>query len=108
MFDDLVPITISDRAADEIRNIMETKNIPAGYGLRVGVKGGGCGVSLLIGFDKQKEQDRAYVVKGIDVYVDRKHTMYVVGKEIDFLESEDARGFFFGDQPREHAGVQQV
>lgn len=100
MFDDLVPITISDRAAAEIRNIMETKNIPAGYGLRVGVKGGGCGVSLLIGFDKQKEADRVFVVNDIPVYVDRKHTMYVIGKEIDFHESDEARGFMFVEQPR--------
>ncbi|HTF18912.1 MAG TPA: iron-sulfur cluster biosynthesis family protein [Chryseolinea sp.] len=99
MFDDIVPITISDRAAAEIRHIMETKNIPAGYGLRVGVKGGGCGVSLLIGFDKAKDSDRSFVVKDIHVYVDRKHTMYVIGKEIDFHESEDARGFMFVDQP---------
>ncbi|MGC3948531.1 MAG: iron-sulfur cluster assembly accessory protein [Chryseolinea sp.] len=99
MFDDLVPITISDRAAAEIRNIMENKNIPAGYGLRVGVKGGGCGVSLLIGFDKQKEADRTYIVNGIQVYVDRKHAMYIIGKEIDFVESDEARGFMFADQP---------
>ena len=103
MFDDLVPITISDRAAVEIRNIMDTKNIPAGYGLRVGVKGGGCGVSLLLGFDKQKDADRMYVVNGINVYVDRKHAMYIMGKEIDFVESEEARGFMFIDQPRQHA-----
>lgn len=99
MFEDLVPIGISDRAASEIRHIMETKNIPAGYALRVGVKGGGCGVSLLIGFDKQKESDRTYLVKGIDVLVDRKHAMYIIGKVIDFHESEDSRGFMFVDQP---------
>jgi iron-sulfur cluster assembly protein len=103
MFDDVVPITISDRAAAEIRNIMQTKNIPADYGLRVGVKGGGCGVSLLLGFDKQKDSDRGYVVQDIPVYIDRKHAMYVIGKEIDFHESEDARGFMFVDQPRQHA-----
>jgi len=102
MFDDVVPITISDRAAVEIRNIMQTKNIPADYGLRVGVKGGGCGVSLLIGFDKQKDSDRGYVVQGIPVYIDRKHAMYVIGKEIDFHESDEARGFMFVDQPRQH------
>ena len=104
MFDDVVPITISDRAAEEIRHIMETKNIPVGYGLRVGVKGGGCGVSLLIGFDKAKDADRAFVVKDIQVYIDRKHTMYVIGKEIDFHESEEARGFMFVDQPMKHSG----
>lgn len=97
MFDNIHPVTISPRAAEEIRKIMETKNIPADYSLRVGVKGGGCGVSLLIGFDKKKETDLSYTISGISVLVDKKHTMYVMGKEVDFHEGEDARGFTFID-----------
>jgi iron-sulfur cluster assembly protein len=91
------PVTISARASEEILKIMQTKNIPADYGLRVGVKGGGCGVSLLIGFDRKKDSDLDYIINGILVYVDKKHTMYVLGKEIDFYESEETRGFMFTD-----------
>jgi iron-sulfur cluster assembly protein len=97
MFEGVHPVTISTRAAEEIRKIMETKNIPADYGLRLGVKGGGCGVSLLIGFDKKKETDLSYSISGIPVYLDKKHTMYIIGKEVDFYESEDTRGFMFVD-----------
>ncbi len=97
MFESLHPVTISRRAAEEIRKIMETKNIPADYGLRVGVKGGGCGISLLIGFDKKKDSDLVYVIDTIPVYIDKKHTMYIIGKEVDFYEGEDARGFMFVD-----------
>ena len=97
MFDQLQPVTISSRAADEIRKIMQTKNIPAGYGLRVGVKGGGgCGgVSLILGFDKMKDTDLSYSVDDIPVNIDKKHTLYLIGKEVDFVESEEARGFTF-------------
>jgi iron-sulfur cluster assembly protein len=102
MFENLHPVTISSRAAAEIRKIMETKNIPSDYGLRLGVKGGGCGVSLLIGFDKKKESDLSYMISDIPVYVDKKHTMYIIGKEVDFYESEDTRGFLFVD-PKELA-----
>ena len=97
MFESLQPVTISLRAADEIRKIMQTKNIPPDYGLRLGVKGGGCGVSLLIGFDKKKESDLTYEINGIPVYVDKKHTMYIIGKEVDFYDGADARGFMFVD-----------
>lgn len=97
MFDNIHPVSLSARAATEIRKIMQTKNIPADYGLRVGVKGGGCGVSLLIGFDRRKDADMAYVIEGIPVYVDKKHTMYIIGKEVDFIDGEDARGFMFVD-----------
>lgn len=98
MFDNVKPIGISARAADEVKKIMQSKNIPAGYGLRLGVKGGGCaGVSLIIGFDKQKPTDLAYELEGIPVYVEKKHTMYLIGKEVDFYEGVDARGFMFAD-----------
>ncbi|MEO5976235.1 MAG: iron-sulfur cluster biosynthesis family protein [Chryseolinea sp.] len=100
MFETIRPVTISTRAAEEIRKIMQTKNIPADYGLRVGVKGGGCGVSLLIGFDKQKDSDTAYMIGDIPVFVDKKHTMYIIGKEVDFFESEETRGFLFTDPTR--------
>lgn len=96
MFSTLQPVTISEKAAAEIRKIMQTKNIPSDYSLRVGVRGGGCGgVSLIIGFDKKKASDLAYSVGGIPVVVDKKHTMYIIGKEVDFHESADARGFMF-------------
>lgn len=102
MFDNVQPVTISSRAAQEIRKIMQTKNIPADYGLRVGVKGGGCGgVSLIIGFDKKKESDLSYMISDIPVYVDKKHTMYLIGKEVDFHESEEARGFMFTNPEKE-------
>jgi iron-sulfur cluster assembly protein len=95
MFDNIHPVTISPRAVSEIRKIMDTKNIPQDYGLRVGVKGGGCGVSLIIGFDKKKDSDMAYIISDIPVYVDKKHTMYIIGKQVDFYEGEEGRGFLF-------------
>jgi iron-sulfur cluster assembly protein len=100
MFDNVQPVTISARAADEIKKIMQTKGIPSDYGLRVGVKGGGCGVSLLIGFDHKKSSDMAYQIEGIPVYIDKKHTMYIIGKQVDFYEGDEGRGFTFVDTPK--------
>lgn len=98
MFENIHPVTISARAAGEIRKIMQTKNIPPDYGLRVGIKGGGCGgASLLLGFDRKKDSDLMYTIDNIPVFVDKKHTLYVIGKEIDFVETADARGFMFVD-----------
>jgi len=97
MFDNIHPVSISDRAVIEIRKIMATKNIPAEYGLRVGVKGGGCGVSLIIGFDKKNDSDMAYTISDIPVYIDKRHTMYIIGKQVDFFDGEEGRGFMFVD-----------
>lgn len=99
MFDNIHPVTISDRAAEQIQQIMATKGIPADYGLRVGIKGGGCGgVSLMIGFDKKRDTDLTYKVEGITVYVDKRHTMYLIGKQVDFIDEADGRGFTFIDE----------
>ena len=96
MFEKLRPVGLTARAAEEVRKIMQTKNIPADYALRVGIRGGGCGgVSLIIGFDKQKPNDLVYKEEGIDVVIDKKHTMYLLGKQVDFYEGTDARGFMF-------------
>jgi iron-sulfur cluster assembly protein len=101
MLEEIEPVTISPRALEEVRKIMQTKNIPADYGLRIGVRGGGCGgVTLIIGFDKKKGTDLAYFVEDIPVYVDKKHTMYIIGKQVDFYEGADARGFMFVDEEK--------
>jgi|SRR5688572_7407305 iron-sulfur cluster assembly protein len=95
MFESIRPVSISERALKEIRQIIHTKNIPSDYGLRVGVKGGGCGVSLIIGFDKKKASDQAYMIEDVPVFIDKKHTMYIIGKEVDFYDGEEGRGFTF-------------
>jgi len=91
------PVKLSQRASEEVKKIMTSKNIPEGYGLRIGVRGGhGCGgAQLIIGFDKQKESDLAYSLYDIPIYVDKKHTMYVIGKEVDWVDNETERGFTF-------------
>lgn len=92
----LKPIELTEKAVEEVKAIMDSKNIPEGYGLRVGMKGGGCGgMAFMLGFDKQKENDLAYEIEGIPVFVEKRHTMYLVGMKVDFYEGSDARGFMF-------------
>lgn len=100
MLKPIIPVTLSKKAAAEVRKIMKSKNIPADYRLRVGIRGSGCGgAALMIGFDKKKESDLAYQIEDIEMIVDKKHTLYVIGKEVDFYEGADARGFMFVDAP---------
>ena len=54
--------------------MMATKNFE-GYGLRVGVRGGGCGVHLILGFDKPKPTDLVYEHEG---YCDVRETSHDV------------------------------
>lgn len=90
------PITISERAAQEINQIIQNKDIPDGYGLRVGVKGGGCsGMSYILGFDKMREHDVAYTIEDISVYIDKRQGLYLFGTVVDYQDGLNARGFTF-------------
>jgi iron-sulfur cluster assembly protein len=92
----LNPITITSKALEEIKNILTSKNIPEGYALRVGVKGGGCGgVSYALGFDTPKPEDQVFPWEGIQLLIEKKHVMFLMGMQIDFYEGNDARGFTF-------------
>ena len=92
----LQPIEFSESALNEIKNIMESKKIPADYFLRIGVKGGGCaGVDHVIGFDTQHENDQVFDFSGVKVLILKKDFMYLMGTRVDFLDSTKERGFIF-------------
>lgn len=92
----MIPIKISDKALEEIKKTIAHKSIPAEYGLRVGVNGGGCaGVSYVLGFDKKGTGDAEYVLDNVPVYIAKKDMMFLIGMEVDFYEGNDARGFTF-------------
>jgi iron-sulfur cluster assembly protein len=94
----LAPISLTSRALEEVKNILRDKNVPADYGLRVGVQGGGCsGLSYLLGFDKAKDQDETFDLEGVTLIMDKKHAMYVMGMEVDFQDGLNARGFTFNN-----------
>ncbi len=90
------PVRISDRAAAEVHKIRANKPIPEGYGLRVGVKGGGCsGMSYVLGFDRLREHDLVFAEQGVSVYMDKRHGLYLMGTVVDYHDGLDARGFVF-------------
>jgi len=69
------------------------------YGLRVGVKGGGCsGMSYTLGFDAtSKELDRIYETQGVKVFVDPKSLFYLMGVTLDYSDGLNGRGFTFNN-----------
>lgn len=93
------PIRLTEQAAQEIRKIIATKELPDGYALRVGVRGGGCsGMSYILGFDRQREHDMTFEIEGITVYMDKRHGLYLMDTTIGYHDGLQARGFVF-DNP---------
>lgn len=92
------PITITDSALKQLKRIMGEQNVPEEYGLRIGVKGGGCsGFSYILGFDVLKEKDQVFEIQGFKVFMEKSHSMYLLGMEIDWLEGLNNRGFTFNN-----------
>jgi len=64
------PVILTDSAASELKKIMSEQKVVADYGLRVGVKGGGCsGLSYILGFDLKKDGDEEFEVEGLRIFM---------------------------------------
>jgi len=92
------PVSITEVAANEVRHILAKKNIPEGYYLRLGVRSAtGCGgTSYLVGFDQPKPMDDAYKAHDLVILVEKRHTMYLIGLQLDFVNNDTERGFVLG------------
>jgi iron-sulfur cluster assembly protein len=95
----MFPIEISDKAASEIKKVMEEQSLEDSV-LRVGLQGGGCsGFQYLLNFVKEEEasEEEDYISQqgDIKVVVDKKSAAYLQGTVIDFYSGIDKRGFVF-------------
>lgn len=89
-------ITITDRAAEQVKTLLERRGGES-FGIRVGVKSGGCsGFSYLIEYADSKNQfDELLEDKGVVVLIDPKAIMYLIGSEMDYVEEKFRSGFVF-------------
>ncbi len=95
-------ITITEKAAKEIKRIMEDQkdSLPETVYLRMGIQGGGCsGFQYDFRFDDRYDPatDELFEQHDIKVVVDRRSLMYLKGTEVDFYEGLDRRGFVFNN-----------
>ena len=70
-----------------------------GYFIRVGVKGGGCsGLMYELTFDNSlNENDKSFTDNGVEVVVDKKSFLYLVGTTLDFSGGLNGKGFVFSN-----------
>ncbi|MCG3136796.1 MAG: hypothetical protein HJJLKODD_00632 [Phycisphaerae bacterium] len=93
-------IALTERAAQEVKTIIEQNQLPADKTyLRMGVKGGGCsGFSYALDLTEAKsEQDEEWDVHGVKVVCDQKSALYLDGVTVDFKDSVMGRGFVFNN-----------
>jgi len=88
-------ITITDRAAARIRELLKAQN-KEGLAMRVKVVGGGCsGLQYKLDFDAEKPGDKVFEKDGIKVLVDMKSLLYLNDTELDYKEELMQSAFVF-------------
>ncbi|MEW6510234.1 MAG: iron-sulfur cluster assembly accessory protein [Bacteroidota bacterium] len=92
-------ISLTEKAANQVRKLKADNSVPESHGLRVGVKGGGCsGLTYVLGFDeKPGEKDKVFTAHGVTVFIDPKSLFYLSGTVLDFSDGLNGKGFVFNN-----------
>jgi len=94
-------VKLSEKAASEVKRIIQEQKLEEETMLRVSLVGGGCsGFSYKLEFDKafDDKSDSKYDSHGVGVVVDKKSALYLDGTTVDFYDGLEKRGFTF-DNP---------
>lgn len=96
--------TITDSAAQAVRDILAEKKLE-GYALRIYVAGGGCcGVNFGMALDNNASAaDHSYEMNGINVVVDNVSMDYLNGATVDFVNDPQRGAGFLVDSPNAKA-----
>ena len=95
---EIKPVDITTTAQAGIERIMKAKNIPDGYGLRIGIadKTVSCGATnYTLGFDKQANSDMTYAQGSLKVLVKKIDAIPVAGLTLDYITENETSGFSF-------------
>jgi iron-sulfur cluster assembly accessory protein len=87
-------IQLTESAAGQVRQLLETEKENAGKTLRVYVEGGGCsGMQYGMVFDEKRADDLSVEAFGVSVLVDPFSANYLRGAVIDFSDALTGGGF---------------
>mmetsp|Transcript_12813 Transcript_12813/g.13847 ORF Transcript_12813/g.13847 Transcript_12813/m.13847 type:complete len:148 (-) Transcript_12813:974-1417(-) len=92
------PIKLTEKAASRIKELLSSK--PEANGVRISVRRRGCnGYSYTMNYsseeDAKKNKDEIVASHGIKVFVDPKAIFFIVGTEMDYIDTELASEFTF-------------
>ena len=94
-----IGIQVTDKASMAVRRIaIKEGKDQEDFGLRVGVKGGGCsGLLYVLSIEENVPTDSDRVVddNGLRIFIDKKSYVYLAGTELDFSDGLNGKGFVF-------------
>jgi iron-sulfur cluster assembly protein len=91
-------VTLTERAAERVREIMDRAETPY-VGLRVGVKNGGCaGMEYTLEYAQSADPlDEVVEDKGVRILVEPKAVLFLLGSQIDYETSKLSAKFVFSN-----------
>lgn len=89
-------MSLTQRAAEHVREIIADSERPV-VGVRVGIRNAGCaGQAYTLDYVSEPVAGDDHVIdKGVDVYVEPKATLFLLGTVMDFEEGKLSSGFTF-------------
>ena len=95
-------ISITDSAADRIKEILSSAEDNSIKGVRVSVVTGGCaGMSYEMNYIKEiNSSDEVVEDRGVKVFIDPKAIMYLLGTSMDYKKDKFSSSFVFNN-PKE-------
>ena len=90
-------VSVTDRAGDKIKFFAEKQGLGSEYGVKVGVKGGGCsGLLYTLSIEKDPDSDDKVVEdRGVRVFIPKKSYLFLAGTVLDFSDGLNGKGFTF-------------
>jgi iron-sulfur cluster assembly protein len=86
-------VSMTSTAAEKVRELLEAEGNPT-LGLRIFVAGGGCsGLQYGMTLDEQQDGDEIFEAQGVRVLVDDMSAQYIMGSEVDYVDSLMGAGF---------------
>jgi iron-sulfur cluster assembly protein len=87
-------VTLTDKAADKVKELLNGQATDEESCLRVAVRGGGCsGFQYALAFDQKREGDHEFEHQEIRLLIDSESLPFVDGSEVDFVEGLQGAGF---------------
>lgn len=90
-------ISISNKAAEKVQQLLRSDYAGKEMAVRVAVTSGGCsGLSYQMDFDENiQPTDEVFEDKGLKLVCDKKSFFYLIGTELDYSDGLNGKGFHF-------------
>jgi iron-sulfur cluster assembly protein len=87
-------VTLTDKAAEKINELISSGQAGDSQALRIAVRGGGCsGFQYALALDQKKSDDHVFEHAGVSVVVDKVSMQFVFGSEVDYVDGLQGAGF---------------